>query len=138
MSAPVSRMGMSLQSLHAVLRGEAAVTADLVATVRALPFRSDRPSGVPRARGEKIAAALFRRDLTFTCHETTEQPVPQHCARALILHETLGRRYAIDPQAITAGRLPQRAPVVTSAANPHYQKHFDRLFELPKTGDCEG
>ena len=74
-----------------VLRGEAAVTADLVATVRALPFRSDRPFGVRRARREKIAAALFRRDLTFTCHETTEQPVPQHCARALILHETLGR-----------------------------------------------
>src|ERR1700720_2358732 len=37
-------------------------------------------------------------------------------------------RYAIDPETITAGRLPQRAPVVTSAANPHYQKHFDRLF----------
>jgi hypothetical protein len=84
-------MGTSRQSLHAVLRGEAAVTADLVATVRALPFRSDRPFGVRRARREKIAAALSRRDLTFTCHETTEQPVPQHCARALILHETLGR-----------------------------------------------
>ena len=90
-SEAVSRMGISRQSLHAVLRGEAAVTADLVATVRALPFRSDRPFGVRRARREKIAAALFRRDLTFTCHETTEQPVPQHCARALILHETLGR-----------------------------------------------
>src|ERR1700731_4547267 len=47
-------------------------------------------------------------------------------------------RYAIDPQAITAGRLPQRAPVVTSAANPHYQKHFDRLFDLAKAGDWDG
>ena len=75
-SEAVSRMGISRQSLHAVLRGEAAVTADLVATVRALPFRSDRPFGVRRARREKIAAALSRRDLTFTCHETTEQPVP--------------------------------------------------------------
>src|SRR5258705_9029476 len=28
-------------------------------------------------------------------------------------------RYAIDPETITAGRLPQRAPVVTSAANHH-------------------
>jgi hypothetical protein len=45
-SEAVSRMGISRQSLHAVLRGEAAVTADLVATVRALPFRSDRPFGV--------------------------------------------------------------------------------------------
>jgi len=90
-SEAMSRMGISRQSLRAVLRGEAAVTADLVATVRALPFRSDRPFGVRRARREKIATALFRRDLTFTCHETTEQPVPQHCARALILHEKLGR-----------------------------------------------
>jgi hypothetical protein len=47
-------------------------------------------------------------------------------------------RYAIDPEAIVAGRLPQRAPVVTSAANPHYQKHFDRLFSLAKAGDWDG
>jgi hypothetical protein len=43
-------------------------------------------------------------------------------------------RYAIDPEAIAAGWLPPRAPVVTSAANPHYQKHFDRLFGLAKAG----
>ena len=47
-------------------------------------------------------------------------------------------RYAIDSEAIAAGRLPQRAPVVTSAANPHYQKHFDRLFGLAKVGDWDG
>src|SRR5437763_5934155 len=47
-------------------------------------------------------------------------------------------RYAIDPEAIAAGRLPQGAPVVTSAANPHYQKHFDRLFELAQAGDWDG
>src|SRR5207253_1102818 len=47
-------------------------------------------------------------------------------------------RYAIDPEAIAAGRLPQRAPVVTSATNPHYQKHFDRLFDLAKAGDWDG
>jgi hypothetical protein len=47
-------------------------------------------------------------------------------------------RYAIDPEAIAAGRLPQSAPVVTSAANPHYQKHFDRLFGLAKAGDWDG
>ena len=44
----------------------------------------------------------------------------------------------MDPEAIAAGRLPQRAPVVTSAANPHYQKHFDRLFGLAKAGDWDG
>src|SRR5690348_111076 len=53
--------------------------------------------------------------------------------------ETSSRsRYAIDPEAIAAGRLPQRAPVVTSAANPHYQKYFDRLFELAQAGDWDG
>jgi hypothetical protein len=46
-------------------------------------------------------------------------------------------RYAIDPEAIAAGNLPKKAPVVTSAANPHYQKHFDRLFSLAKAGDWD-
>ena len=46
-------------------------------------------------------------------------------------------RYAIDPEAIAAGNLPEKAPVVTSAANPHYQKHFDRLFGLANAGDWD-
>jgi hypothetical protein len=46
-------------------------------------------------------------------------------------------RYRIDPEAITAGRLPEMAPVVTSATNPHYQKYFDRLFGLAKAGDWD-
>ena len=41
--------------------------------------------------------------------------------------------YAIDPEAIAAGTLPDKPPVVTSKANPHYQKHFDRLFR-----PCQG
>src|SRR5205085_7402162 len=48
-------------------------------------------------------------------------------ARAKVPETSSRSRYAIDPEAIAAGRLPQSAPVVTSAANPHYQKHFDRL-----------
>src|SRR5436305_1626674 len=47
-------------------------------------------------------------------------------------------RYAIDPETIAAGQLPQRAPVVTSVANAHYQKHFDRLFDLAQAGDWDG
>jgi hypothetical protein len=43
-------------------------------------------------------------------------------------------KYGIDIEAIAAGRLPEKPPVVTSAANPHYQKHFDRLFDLAKAG----
>ena len=44
-------------------------------------------------------------------------------------------RYGIDPAAIAAGLLPDRAPVVTSAANPHYQKHFDELHKLAVGGE---
>src|ERR1700738_2915536 len=39
-------------------------------------------------------------------------------------------RYALDPAVIAAGKLPDRAPVVTSAANQHYQKRFDELHKL--------
>jgi hypothetical protein len=59
-------------------------------------------------------------------------------AKAAAPQKSSRSRYAIDPEAIAAGQLPQRAPVVTSAANPHYQKHFDRLFGLAKAGDWDG
>src|SRR5277367_2675237 len=59
-------------------------------------------------------------------------------AKATAPQNSSRSRYAMDPEAIAAGRLPQRAPVVTSAANPHYQKHFDRLFGLAKAGDWDG
>jgi hypothetical protein len=59
-------------------------------------------------------------------------------AKATAPQKSSRSRYAMDPEAIAAGRLPQRAPVVTSAANPHYQKHFDRLFGLAKAGDWDG
>ena len=44
-------------------------------------------------------------------------------------------RYALDPAVIAAGKLPDRAPVVTSAANPYYQKRFDELHKLAAAGD---
>src|ERR1700726_1061207 len=44
-------------------------------------------------------------------------------------------RYALDPAAIAAGKLPDKAPVVTSPANPHYQKRFDELHKLAAAGD---
>jgi hypothetical protein len=43
-------------------------------------------------------------------------------------------KYGIGLEAIAAGRLPEKPPVVTSAANRHYQKHFDRLFDLANAG----
>ena len=36
---------------------------------------------------------------------------------------------------IAAGKLPDKAPVVTSAANPHYQKRFDELHKLAVGGE---
>jgi hypothetical protein len=59
-------------------------------------------------------------------------------AKATAPQKSSRSRYAIDPEAIGAGRLPEKAPLVTSAANPHYQKHFDRLFGLAKAGDWDG
>jgi hypothetical protein len=44
-------------------------------------------------------------------------------------------KYGIDPELIAVGRLPDKPTVVTSATNSHYQKHFDRLFDLAKAGD---
>jgi hypothetical protein len=58
-------------------------------------------------------------------------------AKATASHKSSRSRYAIDPEAIAAGKLPDKAPVVTSKANPHYQKHFDRLFALAKAGDWD-
>jgi hypothetical protein len=43
--------------------------------------------------------------------------------------------YAIDPAAIAAGTLPDKAPVVTSKANQLYQKKFDALHGFAVAGD---
>ena len=58
-------------------------------------------------------------------------------ARATTSQTAPRSRYAIDPAAIAAGKLPDKVPVVTSKANPHYQKHFDRLFDFAKAGDWD-
>ena len=80
-------------------------------------------------QGPDIRAYEAERDA-----KPAKQPRP---ARATDPKKASRSRYAIDPEAIVAGRLPENAPVVTSAANPHYQKHFDRLFGLAKAGDWE-
>jgi hypothetical protein len=58
-------------------------------------------------------------------------------AKTMAAQKAPRSRYAIDPAAIAAGKLPDTAPVVTSKANPHYQKHFDRLFALAKASDWD-
>src|ERR1700730_16563581 len=55
--------------------------------------------------------------------------------RAAGRRAALRSRYALDPAVIAAGKLPDKAPVVTSAANPHYQKRFDELHKLAAAGD---
>jgi hypothetical protein len=44
-------------------------------------------------------------------------------------------RYAIDPAAIAAGKLPDKAPVVNSATNQLYQKKFDALHAHAVAGE---
>jgi hypothetical protein len=70
-------------------------------------------------------------------HDATPVKHPRR-AKATAPQKWSQSRYAIDPEAIAAGRLPDKAPVVTSKANPHYQKHFDRLFDLAQAGDWDG
>ena len=94
---------------------------DLVRPCAHCPFRSDRPFGLRRGRCEEIADALYRRDLTFSCHETMKQPATSHCAGALILHEKLGRpnwriRFAHQLGLFAPSRLHLDAPVVDSVA----------------------
>ena len=94
-------------------------------------WRAEYPGGGSGMfREADIRAYDAERDAT-----PAEQP---RRAKATAPQKSSRSRYAIDPETITAGRLPQRAPVVTSAANPHYQKHFDRLFDLAKAGDWDG
>jgi hypothetical protein len=61
----------------------------------------------------------------------------RRCAKATTSQTAPRSRYAIDLAAIAAGKLPDKVPVVTSKANPHYQKHFDRLFGFAKAGDWD-
>jgi hypothetical protein len=93
-------------------------------------WRTEYPGG---------GSGMFREaDIRGYDQERDTTPAKQSRRTKATAPQTSSRsRYAIDPEAIAAGRLPQRAPVVTSAANPHYQKHFDRLFGL-KAGDWDG
>lgn len=94
-------------------------------------WRAEYPGG---------GSGMFREaDIRAYDAERNARPAaPSRRAKATAPQNSSRSRYAIDPETITAGRLPQRAPVVTSAANPHYQKHFDRLFDLAKAGDWDG
>ena len=93
-------------------------------------WRAEYPGGGSGMFGaDDIRAYDPKRDATPAKQPRRAKAPPQKSSQS---------RYRIDPETIAAGRLPQRAPVVTSAANPHYQKHFDRLFGLAKAGDWDG
>jgi hypothetical protein len=94
-------------------------------------WRAEYPGG---------GSGMFREaDIRAYDAERNARPAsPSRLAKETAPQNSTRSRYDIDHETITAGRLPQRAPVVTSAANPHYQKHFDRLFDLAKAGDWDG
>ena len=93
-------------------------------------WRAEYPGG---------GSGMFREaDIRAYDAERDARPAAQsRRAKATAPQKSSRSRYAIDPEAIAAGRLPQKAPLVTSAANPHYQKHFDRLFALARAGDWD-
>ena len=93
-------------------------------------WRAEYPGG---------GSGMFREaDIRAYDAERDARPAAQsRRAKATTPQKSSRSRYAIDPEAIAAGRLPEKAPLVTSAANPHYQKHFDRLFALARAGDWD-
>jgi hypothetical protein len=114
-----------------VRKGKSWREATIISRLDPDHWRADYPGGGSGIfREADIRAYDPKRDAT-----PAKQP---RRAKATAPQTSSRSRYAIDPEAIAAGRLPQRAPVVTSAANPHYQKHFDRLFGLAKAGDWNG
>jgi hypothetical protein len=98
---------------------------------------AEEPKGlVVGVRGEGAA----RQEADIRAYEAERDATPAKQPRratATAPQKSSRSRYAIDPEAIAAGRLPEMAPVVTSATNPHYQKYFDRLFGLAKAGDWD-
>jgi hypothetical protein len=103
--------------------------AMIVRRLDANHWRAEYPGGGSGTFEETdIRANDIERDARSTMRPGRATTEPKKVSRS---------RYGIDPEAIAAGRLPEKAPVVTSAANPHYQKHFDRLFGLAKAGEWE-
>src|SRR6201993_4733361 len=91
-------------------------------------WRVQYPSGgTGMFKGGDIRACYAERDA-----KRAGQP---RRARATGSRTASRSRYALDPAVIAAGKLPDKAPVVTSAANPHYQKRFDELHKLAAAGD---
>ena len=100
---------------------------------RAGPYGNRRARSPRALRGNRRSA--IPGDLTFACHETTRQPVVQHCAGALILNEKLGRpnwriRFAATLGLFDPSRLHLEAPVVDS---------FEAFVRMPREArDTEG
>ena len=114
-----------------VRKGKSWHEATIISRLDPDHWRAEYPGGGSGMfREADIRAYDPKRDAT-----PAEQP---RRAKAPAPQKPSQSRYAVDPEAIAAGRLPQKAPVVTSAANPHYQKHFDRLFDLAQAGDWDG
>jgi hypothetical protein len=113
-----------------VRKGKSWREATIISRLDPDHWRAEYPGG---------GSGMFREaDIRAYDAERNATPAKQpRRAKATTPQKSSRSRYAIDAEAIAAGRLPQGAPVVTSAANPHYQKHFDRLFALAKAGDWD-
>jgi hypothetical protein len=77
----------------------------------------------------------------------TEEPAPQapkpgrRSRRTTATTSQPGKpsrsQYAIDADMVAAGKLPEKPPVVTSKANPQYQKRFDTLHGYAAAGNWD-
>ena len=118
-------------SLAAIEPATASCNSTLWRPCAHCPFRSDRPFGVRRARCEKIPTALFGRDLTFTCHETTEQPVPQHYPRIDPAREARATELAHPVRGHARPAL--SAPLASRRAGRELRTRSSILFQVTST-----
>jgi hypothetical protein len=131
LSEPTPKNEWSAGTRVMVRKGKSWHGATIISRLDPNHWRAEYPGGgAGMFREADIRAYDQKRDAT-----PAKQP---RCAKATAPQKPSQSRYRIDPETIAAGRLPQRAPVVTSAANRHYQKHFDQLFELAQAGDWDG
>jgi len=130
LSEPVPKNEWSASTRVMVRKRKSWREATIISRLDPDHWRAEYPGG---------GSGMFREaDIRAYDAERDARPAAQsRRAKATAPQKPSRSRYAIDPEAIAAGRLPQKAPVVTSAANPHYQKHFDRLFALAKAGDWD-
>ena len=136
-TATILAHAMVREGVKAVAAGIIRWTSSAASTWRSMPssrtFKSAPRRSRPMTRSHRsvyLGQWRHRYQSAFTAAPVCAR---QRAPRRMLAGGSKGRRrraarpghLPLDPAVIAAGKLPDKAPVVTSAANPHYQKRFD-------------